>query len=762
LQLAQIAVDRKQGAEAVTYLDRLPAAEQARTAVQLLRARALYWAGQRDAAANLLRQAEAKDSGDAAESFSAGMAYAEWKQYDKAEAAFTRALNADPANRDVLYNLGLAAIGAGHMERAREALQSVLLQKPDDVEALYAVARSYAEVGNNAMALLPLIEARRIAPHRPDVLEFIGHVSDALGYYGDAVIAYEEYLKIHPENDVVRRERAFNLVRSNRLQEGIGDLESYAKKHPRDPAGFFELALAVSVREPEQALGQLNQALALKPDYTAALYSRGSIRLQLNEPAEAVKDLQRVLDREPDNVRALDRIGQCYIYLERWDDATKVLGRAAQLAPRDGKVLTHYSQALRGSKRFDEAKAALESFRQIPPEMRRLPFGGMLDFLSLPAEQQRERYFEGLQRSSVINPGNAEVQFRLGNELLARGKTSEALAAHRKALALDSKYAAQIGKNYLVVEQWAYAREFLQAAAGADPSADTRLDLAIAAFHETSPEAGMAEIEKIPPAERKGDYYLVRAQMLDALGKFEEAVAALNDGFRAAPTRAELYPQAANFLLKRRHNREAVELLDQATRLLPDSPELRLAHAVALELSRRTEQALKELAAIQTRWPEWNRSYLIQGIILDINHKPAEARQALETAIALGSETAETYYFLALTITETAPEDTAGAEKAIARALALNQNDPYIRGLAGKLAYTRGQAKLALGHLQEATRLFPNYTQAHYNLAMVYRSLGEEDKALAELKEVRRIRAEDPRPETETPPLTDLLVPPRR
>jgi superkiller protein 3 len=262
--------------------------------------------------------------------------------------------------------------------------------------------------------------------------------------------------------------------------------------------------------------------------------------------------------------------------------------------------------------------------------------------------------------------------------------------------------------------------------------------------------------------DRKGDYYLVRAQILDAMGQFEAAVDSLNRGFRASPTRADLYFEAGQFLMKHRRYREAIELLEQAVRIIPDVPELRLTHAIALELSRRTEDSLKELAQIQARWPEWHRTYLIQGIILDINKKPAAARQALETAVALGANTPEAYYFLALSITETTPEDQAGAQRAIARALELNREDPYIRGLAGKLAYTRGDLKSAVEHLTEAVRLFPNFVQARYNLASAYRAIGEEQKALAELKEVRRIRDENPQPELETPPLGEVLFGVRR
>jgi Flp pilus assembly protein TadD len=81
LQLARIAVERKQGREALEYLAHVP--EQS-TGVTLLRAEALYWAGQeRDADAALEALAKAS-SGDAPALFALGIVLARIGQFDRA------------------------------------------------------------------------------------------------------------------------------------------------------------------------------------------------------------------------------------------------------------------------------------------------------------------------------------------------------------------------------------------------------------------------------------------------------------------------------------------------------------------------------------------------------------------------------------------------------------------------------------------------------------------------------------------------------
>jgi len=118
-------------------------------------------------------------------------------------------------------------------------------------------------------------------------------------------------------------------------------------------------------------------------------------------------------------------------------------------------------------------------------------------------------------------------------------------------------------------------------------------------------------------ARPKGDYYLLRAQLLDSLGRIPEAVDALNHGMQAAPTKAGLYFQAASFLLKHRQNREALALLEQANSIVPDVRELLLAQWVTLVLLQHEHRCQEVAVEIQARWPEWT-TLLLNGISFEM------------------------------------------------------------------------------------------------------------------------------------------------
>jgi tetratricopeptide (TPR) repeat protein len=761
LQLAKTSVESKRGREALQYLDHLSAPEQSATPVRLLRARALYQTGQKEQAENLLAQLEKEDSGDPRLAFSIGMIYVESERFAEAERTFTRALEAAPANFDILYNLALAATRAGHLDRAEEIFKVALGQKPEDVDCLYGLARVYAQRGQDYPATSLLLQAQRLAPTRPDIPLFLAQLTEKLGVLGDTAVAYDQYLKLRPTDDVARRERAFALARSGKVAEGLPDLEWYVQKHPKDAQGFYALGVVIALDDHGRGLEQLNHALKLDDSHAAARYVRAGLNLQDGKIPEAIADLKLILEREPNNGRALSQLGQAYLLQDQPQEACDLLKRAMDLTPQDPTLLFLYSRALRRVGRKEEAKTVQDRFSQLEPtQTGRRPRAGLFDYLSLSPSQQQAQYLAQLKTSLTANPKDAGLKLRLGKALLQQNQTAEALETFRQLRELTSDHSllADAGATLLEFEQYQLAEELLKVAVAANPSASgPRLDLVIAISHSEDPQAALVELDKMPIDQRKGDYHLLRAQVLDSLGRPQEASLALNQGFQAAPTRADLYYQGTLFLLKHNQSEDAHRLIEQALRVVPDAPELLLTQAITLELLKKPEEAKKLLVKMQSRWPEWGLPYLIHGIILEIHLFSEEAKAQLNNAIVLGVNESAAYYYLALAIQHTTPEDTEGIRKALDQAIKLSPEDPYIRSLAGTNALTSKDYAAALEHLGAAVRLKPEMVEAHYALSATYRALGHQEKSAAELKEAERLEKENPSVDAETTSVRDLL-----
>jgi predicted Zn-dependent protease len=129
----------------------------------------------------------------------------------------------------------------------------------------------------------------------------------------------------------------------------------------------------------------------------------------------------------------------------------------------------------------------------------------------------------------------------------------------------------------------------------------------------------------------------------------------------------------------------------------------------------------------------------------------------LETAMALGAHSSEAYFYLAESTLRASPERIDDAEKAIRQALDLAPQDPWVRALAGRIAFEKGNYQNAVEQLREAIRLRPHFVQAHYNLAQAYAVLDRKQESRNELDQVTLIQEKFPHADEEAAEVIDAL-----
>jgi len=196
----------------------------------------------------------------------------------------------------------------------------------------------------------------------------------------------------------------------------------------------------------------------------------------------------------------------------------------------------------------------------------------------------------------------------------------------------ESALNEEAGRMLLGFGQYELAREFLQGATAERPGAN--LDLAIARFFTEGPVSALAALEQIPDGDRSGDYWLLKASLLDSAGRGTEAEQILRRGLSAPISRPAIVQQAALLLLRQKRDDLALDLLNKGS---GSDPELRLLRAIVLGRTDQSLAAEKALKEIESEWPEWDRPYLAHGLLLE-RSQPLEAGRKLRTTIALGSQ----------------------------------------------------------------------------------------------------------------------------
>jgi Flp pilus assembly protein TadD len=684
LHLARFALAAKDSKGTLLYLDQLPATQQDDPDAAVLRLAALDLGGERQKADEVFQRLSAATRSNAEWSGSLGWTLAQAGLYERAEAFLTQALTLQPANFHFLYDLGVVALYSQRYERARELLETAVRQQPEQPDALYSLAFVYNALQQPEPALRLLAQAARVAPQRTDVLRLIAVTTGELSADEDSAAAWDRYLKLVPNDDTARRERGFARTHIREFESGIADLEWYIARHPADPIAYYQLGMAQSNSDPTKGIESLNKALALKPGFTAARAARGALHYVQGNPEAAVPDLEAATAGEPSNGLILDRLGQAYRALDRLDDAIRALRRAAELAPGESTVVLHLASALAEAGKDAESEILMGRYRQMrPPQAPK----DLMRYLSLTPEQQRADYRVRVEKAVQEHPEDAIAQVHYLKLSLEEGRMDDAATAARAIAGLKTSAAvmADAGRALLEARQYATAKGLLERAAAADPSAGLELDLATAVFHTNGAADGLRQLERVPSARLGAEYRLARAQMLDASGKAGDAIAEMNRAIEASPKAPHLYWQEAILLFRNERGADALELLSKAAQSMPQERQFPVIHAVLLELSGQSEEAIRELDTVQRRWPEFSASGVARGIFDAAHDRCPEASQALSTAVSLGAHSPEVLGHLADCILRSAPARTEEAESAIKWALRLAPGDPWLQSLTAQI-----------------------------------------------------------------------------
>ncbi len=636
LQLARVANQRREGAKALEYLAHI---QEDSVPLRLLRAEALEYAGRHEEAGRILQELE-RQSSDPRVLFATGITAARIGFFDNAESAFNRVLAVQPNNFDVLFNLGKAAARAKHYDRAQRALEVALKLKPADPDVLLELGLAYAAGNESSKAVFVLAQARQHALKRPDILLALARAAEDAGYFGDSIVAFDEYLALRPDDDTARRDRGrvCGLTRTRR-QEGLKELKRYVEKHPTDPVGHYDLAQLTWTDQPDAALEQLSNSLRRDPQFAAAYFARGWLLYRLGRIIDAVPDLEAAVGFQPRNTKALNQLGLAYLALSQASKAEQMFRRALESVPQDPDAQLHLGRALMMQDKTDEAERHLEQFRKVRPQRDRGPLSEpvMLELATLPHAELAMRQIARLREEASSHPGDSELQLHLAGLLLVEGEIDAALAAYHELLIRnpDAKICYDAGAALVRAGHYDLAQQFLQR--GRDVPGAT-LEYAIAVFFAQGPEKASEAMKEVPKSERNGDYFLMSALIAEASGRTAESHEYVREGLRQSPERADVAKQVASFLLKQKRSDDALRVIAAAARLNSGNPDLILMQAVILTATDRMPEAQKIIRNIELRWPEWARAYVADGLVLARLGNTGEAVRKLQVAAALSPD----------------------------------------------------------------------------------------------------------------------------
>jgi tetratricopeptide (TPR) repeat protein len=233
---------------------------------------------------------------------------------------------AQPKVAEVGFAQASAAADEGRMQDAEAMLRRLLAQRPNDLQARYALARVF-----KAQSLAITTALIQQDPDSPRVHQMLGQ-------------AYED------------RQQERQALAEYRLVEA---------KDPSLPGIHYEIGhLLWEFGDHANALAELHQELKLNPGHAEANGEIGSILLVDGEPAKAIPYLETALRSDPSLSLIHRQLGKAYLTQKDLPRAEVELKQAIK-TDTDGTALYQLGMVYRAQGRMEEAAKVIAASQKI-------------------------------------------------------------------------------------------------------------------------------------------------------------------------------------------------------------------------------------------------------------------------------------------------------------------------------------------------------------------------------------------------------------
>jgi tetratricopeptide (TPR) repeat protein len=393
------------------------------------------------------------------------------KKPDEALTMAKAAISADPERAaDGQFLLAQIYLSTGQIEDALDALRQTLKLDPRQVGAQIALARVYAskgqklpaiEMAQQAVVTAPLNVDARLAlvravlasgdavraereirllvvrfPNSPAVLTQVGGLYMGRRDFAAARAAFTQALKIDPASSDALAGLVVLDLGANDPRSAIARVEARLSAAPEDATAWYLAARSYAlVGDAPQTERALMKTIELDPANLQAYGMMGDLYGMQGKLDQALQQFQAWATREPRSVAAQTMVGLVLEKLNRMPEAQRTYERVLEMDRHAAIAANNLAWMLaEGGGNLDQATELAQAAKsQAPDQPAFNDTLGWIFYKKNLAEQSVPLFQQALEK----DPENALTHFHLGMAYAKLGEDSKAIAALKRALALD-------------------------------------------------------------------------------------------------------------------------------------------------------------------------------------------------------------------------------------------------------------------------------------------------------------------------------------
>jgi tetratricopeptide (TPR) repeat protein len=237
-----------------------------------------------------------------------GMAYKQQGNYDRALAAFNKALQLDPRLTAGYIKRGNLYLDRNDLDRAIADYSAAIRIDPQNAAPYMNRGLAYTKQGAYEAVIADCSEAVRLDPKLAAAYSIRAAALWERGDRHRAIADYNLALRNDPKNALAYNGRGLAYAEEGDFDHAINDYTQALKNEPRLVLAYVNRGNALRAKKQyDQAVADFTRALRVEPRNAMAYYNRGLALLAKHAYAQAAKDFGRVLQLDPRHPDAANR-----------------------------------------------------------------------------------------------------------------------------------------------------------------------------------------------------------------------------------------------------------------------------------------------------------------------------------------------------------------------------------------------------------------------------------------------------------------------
>lgn len=498
----------------------------------------------------------------------------------------------------------------------------------------------------------------------------------------------------------------------------------------------------VKLGDPQGARTAFEQAITLDRKFAAAYTNLADLLLSTGDEAEAMKLFKSalvvdpsILARDPASYLHFNIWGLCLMDAQKYSEAERAFHRAIRINP--GHPAAHANLGDVYAIRNLDDKALREFFLALaikPNDARTNNNIGLV----YGRQGKLAAAVKYLYQAHKLSPEDRSITARLMATELQLKHRSEARALLSGQVLWDSLSASA---RVTMATLWLMngdAATGAQVVSGDEQAAHNYYQSAYAEAEADLDKGDYSEAKDILTAIH--DLQLPSAEFHDLLGSTYYAMGDPKKAFDEFQLALQLKPADPDYFYKlgmvflKNHTPDpAISVFEAATKIRPDAPKLWFGLGMSYYFASHLDQAEKTLHVALALDPRYQTAYVVLGDLLYQSGRADEAVALLRRATDLRPDWYLPYYyygFIALRRGQVNTQDVIGALREATR---LNPQFSEAHCELGKALARAGDNQEAMQELERSVDLDSDMAEPHYQLAAIYRTLGDKRRSAEEL-----------------------------